>query len=141
MSFITTKLLGYLSGGLGIALALALAFGWVQTTRLSSARETIDAKAGEIRLLTLRTISDRALIASRDELIAAQNKAVRAMAAAAARDRAAYLARIAAAEKLAKVHQTRATDIMARSIETTDELERSRAALALIQEMIGAETP
>ena len=90
-------------------------------------------------LLTERVNSDRGLIASRDQLIGKQNLAVLAIQQSAQADRTAYLARIAAADKVAKTYQHSADTIMARQIETTDELQRSRAALALIKEMIGTE--
>lgn len=137
MSFITTKLLGYVSGGLGIALVLAGGFGWLQTDRLSSARTTITAQLASIGLLEQRIVADSGKIADRDSLINAQNVAVLALKSASDADHAAYLSRIAAADKVAKVYQTQAANIMARQIDTTDELERSRAALKLIQEMIG----
>lgn len=135
---ITTRLLGFVSGGLCIALALAVAFGWLQTDRLSTSRDLVKSLRGEISLLVQRVKSDGQLIATRDQLITAQNTAVLAMHETAEADRAAYKARIAAAEKLAKVQQDRAADIMSRNASTEDELERSREALRLIQEMVGA---
>lgn len=137
--WITTKLLGFVSGGLAIALALAVAFGWVQSGRLNVATQRIKDLGGQIVLLEQRVNSDAGLIATRDRLIAAQNQAVLAMQQAADADRKAYEARIAAANKLAQVQEARAKDIMSRHVDTQDELERSRAALALIQEMVGAE--
>jgi hypothetical protein len=44
---------------------------------------------------------------------------------------------IGAAEKLAQVQTDRAKDIMSRQASTDDELQRSREALKLIQEMVG----
>jgi hypothetical protein len=52
-------------------------------------------------------------------------------------DREAYKARIAAAEKLAKINNDRAAAIMAKQATTEDELARSREALSLIQEVVG----
>lgn len=141
MSWITTKLLSYVSGGLLSALLAASAFSYLQTTRLEGARNVIAKMTDTVTLLTQRVHSDRALIATRDQLIGKQNAAVLAMHKAAEADRAAYAQRIAAAEKVAKVYKAQAADIMARSTTATDELERSRAALALIEEMIGAEYP
>lgn len=135
---ITTRLLGFVSGDLALALAAAVVFGWIQTDRLKSAKETIVALDGKAALLVQRITSDRQLIETRDKLITAQNNAVLAMQKAAEADRKAYMARIAAADKVAKVYEAQAADILSRQIETTDELERSRAALALIQEMVGA---
>ena len=135
---ITTRLLGYLSGGLGVALVAAGAFGWVQTDRLSAAQDLIASMRGEAALLAQRITSDAQLIQSRDDLIGAQNKAVLAMQQAAEADHAAYKARIAAAEKLAANYQASAKDIMSRQASTEDELERSREALRLIQEVVGA---
>lgn len=138
MTWITRKLLAYLAGGLGALLLAATAFGWVQTDRLGAARETIKSMTGEVSLLTQRVTSDRQLIQTRDDLIAAQNQAVAAMQQAAEADRTAYRARITAANKLAQVQTDRAEDIMSRQATTDDELERSREALRLIQEMVGA---
>ena len=133
---ITTRLLGFVSGGLGIALALALGFGWLQTDRLKAAKLTISSQTTNLQLLAQRVISDRGLIASRDQLIGKQNLAVLAIQKSAQADRTAYLARIAAADKVAKTYQNSASNILARQIETRDELERSRAALALIKEVL-----
>ena len=137
MTWITTKLLGYVSGGLLIALLAASAFGWLQTSRLSTAHASITTRDGQIVLLRQRVTDDAGKIVSRDKLIGAQNLAVLAMQRAADADRTAYLARIQAADKVAQVYQNQAADIMARQIDTTVDLTRSRAALALITEMIG----
>lgn len=134
---ITKRLWAYVSGGLGIALIASVGFGWLQTDRLGSARDLVTSLRGEVALLTQRVQSDAQLLSTRDELIDSQNKAVLAMQQAAEADRTAYKARIAAAEKLAKVQSDRAADIMSRQASTDDELQRSREALKLIQEMVG----
>lgn len=136
--WITRRLLGYVSAGLGVLLLASAAFGWLQTDRLNAAKEAITSLKGEVTLLTQRVKSDAQLIAVRDTLIGTQNQAVLAMQKAADADRTAYQARIVAAEKLAKVQKDRAADIMSRQATTQDELERSREALRLIQEMVGA---
>lgn len=138
MGWLTRKLLAYLAGGLGLALIAASAFGWLQTDRLNAAKRTITSLTGEVSLLTQRVKADVQLIQVRDQLIGTQNQAVLAMQQAADADRVAYQARIVAAEKLAKVQKDRAADIMSRQASTQDELERSREALRLIQEMVGA---
>jgi len=138
---LSKRLWPFVSGGLGVGLIAAAGFGWLQTERLSSARDLTASLRGEVSLLTQRVQSDAQLITSRDALIDSQNKAVLAMQQAAEADRTAYKARIAAAEKLAKVQSDRAADIMSRQASTDDELQRSREALKLIQEMVGDSSP
>jgi hypothetical protein len=135
---IPRSLWAYVASGLGIALLASVGFGWLQTERLGSARDLVTSLRGEVALLTQRVQTDAQLITSRDALIDTQNRAVLAMQQAADADRAAYKSRIAAAEKLAKVQSDRAADIMARQASSADELERSREALRLIQEMVVA---
>jgi len=139
MAWLTRRLLGYVSGGLGVLLLVACGFGWLQTDRLNAAKRTITSLSGEVALLVQRVKSDTQLIATRDQLIGTQNQAVLAMQQAADADRTAYQSRINAAEKLAKVQTNRAKDVMSRQASTEDELERSREALRLIQEMVGNE--
>lgn len=134
--FLTTKVLGYASMALGFALTLSLSFGMLQTSRLKAARETITIGASANKLLLERVNSDRSLIATRDQLIGKQNAAVAKIVQAAEADRAFYLTRIAAADKVAVTYEANAKAIMARSVTTTDELLRARAALTLIKETI-----
>lgn len=134
--FLTRKVLGFLSGGLALALALAVAFGWLQTDRLSTARDTIAANAKLVSSYEDRIRSDAGLIKTRDTLIATQNAAVQAIRTAQQGEREAYLGRIAQASSVAKTFQSQAADIMARSEESTDELVRSRAALKLIKDTL-----
>lgn len=138
---LSKRLWTFVSGGLGVGLIAAAGFGWLQMERLSAARDLTASLRGEVSLLTQRVQSDAQLITSRDALIDSQNKAVLAMQQAAEADRTAYKARIAAAEKLAKVQSDRAADIMSRQASTDDELQRSREALKLIQEMVGDSSP
>ena len=97
-SWITMKALGYLSGGLGLALVAASIFGWVQTSRLDAAQATIAAKEEVIAAYELRVELDQAKIAERDALIAEQNAAVQALAEASKANRQAYELRIAQAQ-------------------------------------------
>lgn len=120
-------------------LAAALTFGWVQTSRLDTANAAITSGASANKLLIERVNSDRSLIATRDALIAKQNAAVTNLVEAAKADRTAYLSRIAKADKVAVSYETNAKAILARQITTTDELQRSRAALSLIVETLAAE--
>lgn len=138
-SWVTLKALGFLSGALGLALLAASAFGWLQTERLGAANATIDAKDLVIETQQTRIENDALAIAQRDALITEQNTAVLALAEASKANRAAYEARIAQADRRAAGYQAEAADIMSRHIETTDELERSRAALSLIHEYVGKE--
>lgn len=115
-----------------LALAASAAFGWLQTERLGAARETIAAQGLRIKV-------DAEHIAERDLLIAKQNDAVRAIVSAQAKDRAAYQARIATADRTAQGYRAQADAILQRNIETQDELERSREALRLIIEVVGQE--
>jgi hypothetical protein len=133
------KFLSFGSLGLGVALAAASTFGWVQTTRLGAARETIAARDTTIASLNDRVRNDAILIVERDRLIGVQNAAVQAIVTAQANERTAYLARIDQAQKVAGTYKAQAATIMQRNVETTDELERARAALSLIEEVVGKE--
>lgn len=124
---------------LALALLASLSFAAVQTSRLSSTQAGLKAAETSVQLLTERVNSDRSLIASRDILIARQNSAVDQLVNAAKADRTAYLARIDAADKVAKTYEASATSLLARQTEATDELGRARAALALIRETLAAE--
>ncbi len=120
-------------------LAVSMAFGYVQTTRLSSSTAAVSAKTQTVKVLTERVNSDRQQIATRDMLIAKQNAAVSKLVTAAQADRTAYLSRIAKADKVATAYERNATALLARTTTATDELQRSRAALALIRETLAAE--
>lgn len=132
--FVTAKLLGWLSGGLAVALIAASIFGYVQTGRLNSANEAVTALKGQVNAYLIRIKGDAQKIKSRDDLIAEQNTAVIAIQKASEADRVAYQARIAAAQKVAQTYQRRAADIMARQLDSDDELTRCREAAKLLQE-------
>ena len=121
---------------LGVALVAALGFGAIQTDRLKAAKDLLAANDRVTELLGQRIASDAMLIAERDSLIAKQNSAVLALAEASKANRAAYEARVAAAEKTAQAYRVQAQNIMAREAEAQDEAGRAREALALIQEVI-----
>lgn len=125
---------------LAIALALVSTFAWLQTERLSSARETIAARDITIQAHVERIKADFQRLAERDRLIAKQNEAVQAIVKAQAGERAAYLERLAKSDRTAKGYRAQADAILQRTIETQDELERSREALRLIVEVVGKET-
>jgi antitoxin (DNA-binding transcriptional repressor) of toxin-antitoxin stability system len=137
--FLTTKILGWSTIALGLALLASLTFGVVQSSRLTTANTAIAAKSETIKLAAERINSDRQLIAGRDTLIAKQNAAVAKLVSASQADRTAYLSRIASADKVALTYEASATAILARQTAATDELQRSRAALALIRETLAAE--
>lgn len=139
MQFLTTKVLGYLSGGLSIALVVSAFYIGIQGSRLDAAQETIAAKSLVIETLEDRIDTDQTLIAQRDALIAEQNTAVLALSEASKANRQAYEQRIAQADLRAASYQAQAEYIMSRTLEAEDELERSRAALALIHEVVGKE--
>ena len=141
MPWLTRRLLAYITGGLGLASAAAAAFGFIQTERLQATRLALAARELVIETLQDRIENDQVLIAQRDALIAEQNNAVLALSEASKANRQAYELRIAQAERRAARHQAQAEDILNRHLETTDELERSRAALSLIQEVLTEETP
>ena len=122
-----------------VLLALSATFGWVQTTRLSAAQQTISTGDEARKVLVERISSDRQQIAVRDGLIAKQNAAVTKLVNAAEADRTVYLNRIAAADKVAKTYEASATTILSKQTAATDELQRSRAALALIMETLADE--
>ncbi|MFC3214641.1 hypothetical protein [Novosphingobium panipatense] len=112
---VTTRALGFLSGGLGLALIGSSIFGYVQTERLSAARETIQAREATIA-------THKAAVVDRDVLIAKQNDAVRQLQAKSEEDRAAYLERLAAADKRAEVYKGQAKSLLTATTEATDEL-------------------
>lgn len=134
-----TRVLGFGSIGLAVALAGASTFGWVQTTRLGAARETISARDETIGTLKVRIANDQVLIAQRDELIDKQNQAVLAISHAQSEQREAYEARLTAANRTAQGYRARATAILAQKTDAVDELERSRAALKLIEDTLAPE--
>lgn len=129
---ITTRTLGFLSGGLGLALAATAGFAFVQTERLGAAQDKIETRDERIGQLV-------SSIQSRDTLIARQNDAVRQLQAQNEADRAAYLERLAAADKRAKVYQGQAARLLKATTEATDELGRCRAAVQLIQDTLAEE--
>lgn len=131
--------MGIGSGVLALALAAAVAFGFIQTERLSAAGETIAARDITIQAHVDRINADSRLLAERDRLIGMQNDAIKRVATAQANERSAYLGRMASAERTAGTYRTQAAEILHRNIETTDELERSREALRLIVEVVGQE--
>jgi hypothetical protein len=137
--FITTKVLGYLAGGLGLALVAAVLFGFIQTERLQATRLALAARELVIQTLEHRITNDQHLIAQRDALINEQNDAVAALAKASEENRRGYVLRVRLAERRADTMQAQAADIMSRQLDTQDELERSRAALRLIHEVLGQE--
>lgn len=141
MTWLTRKLLGYIAGGLGLALVATGIFGFIQTERLQAARLALAARELVIRTLEDRIANDTLAIQQRDALITEQNNAVLAMAEASKANRKAYELRLAQAERRANGYRAEAEDIMSRHLETQDELERSRAALGLILEVVGQEQP
>lgn len=141
MTWLTRRLLGFIAGGLGLALAASAAFGFIQTERLQATKLALAARELVIETLEDRIANDAIALAQRDAIIEEQNAAVTAMAEASKANRKAYELRLAQAESRADSLQTQAQDIMTRTLETEDELERSRAALRLIQEVVEQESP
>lgn len=135
---ITARLLGFVSGGLGLALVACVIFAWVQTGRLSSANDVIKALRGQVEILNVRIIDAQSQIATRDDLITSQNAGIEAITKAVSEHSAAYKARIADADRKAATRQQEAAAIMARQASTEDELGRAREALRLIQEAVGS---
>lgn len=132
-SLVTRRALGFLSGGLGLALIAASGFGYVQTERLQAARETITARNETIE-------AHKAAVGQRDALIVTQNAAVRQLQEQSEKDRAAYLERLAAADKRAEVYQGQANRLLSATSQATGELGRCRDAVQLIQDTLNEET-
>ncbi|WP_375292282.1 hypothetical protein [Sphingomonas melonis] len=141
--FITTKLLGILSGGLGAAALAASAFAGIQTHRLHETQGTVTAlrdnldRAAASFDRVVEVANDRAqALQGRDEIIKAQSGSIDAIAAQRAQDRATYVSGILQADRGAKTHEARAAELVQAPAKAPDD--RCEAARALIeQEMLG----
>lgn len=139
---ITTRLLGYLSGGLGLVALSAGAFAGLQTIRLdatkselSAVREVVTSEKGRADLSTTvaneRTASLRAL----NGTIAEQSASIDALRAQASADRTQYLAGIRKADGAARGNEARAAELVRTVTVPADD--RCAAARTLIeQEML-----
>ena len=120
MSWITTKLLGYLSGGLGIALLLSGGFAGLQTYRLGNAQTTVtdlraslkDAKA-QADFMTIVANSRGEELKGRDQTITDQSNSIDALARAAKQNRSVYTAGIAKADVSARSNEAQAAQLSA----------------------------
>lgn len=114
-----------------LLIGLAAVFGLyrITTNQLTAARANNAAMASALE-------SQRALLDSRDALIARQNAGIKAITEQRAADREAYVRNFAAASERARDHDDRAAQILAMPVEQLDELAQCRAAKALIQQEI-----
>lgn len=142
MSIITTKLLGYLSGGLGAAALLASGTAALQTHRLHETQGTVTALRGDLDRAAkafdtvVITANERAeALKDRDRLIADQSGSIDAISHQRDADRATYVSGILQADRGAKTHEARAAELEQAPAKAPDD--RCEAARALIeQEML-----
>lgn len=130
LAAILKRPLALLYGGLGVAFLACSIIAWVQTNRLKISQHELEVTQHEVASL-------KTDIASRDLLIDKQNKAVLELQQRAEVDRKAYLSRLDTAQRLAIRYRGQASDIMNQQTDSQDELERSRAALRLILDLVG----
>ena len=131
-TWITTKLLTYVSGGLALSLAVTAALLWSTSVQLDVAKDTIENRNDEIALLY-------SAIANRDAAIAKQNAAVAGLRDKADQDRREYLGRIHQAEQQALGYRQQADALLNVNLEATDEIERCRASVDLIHATLSQE--
>jgi len=138
---ITTKLLGYVAGGLGAAALAASAFAGIQTHRLDETRGTVTVLQGNLKRAdeafasVVLVANERAeALKGRDGIIRSQSDSIDALDRAAQADRSSYLAGIRKADAGAKAHEARADELI--HMPTPAPADRCEAARALIlQEM------
>ncbi|MBB3693038.1 hypothetical protein [Sphingomonas sp. BK580] len=135
--FITTKLLGYLSGGLGAFALAAGAFGAVQTHRLHETQGTVKvlrdsmARADNAFATVVTAANERGeALKARDGIISEQTASIDAIQAQRSADRARYVRSIVAADDGAKVHEARAAELVRQP--TVAPADRCEAARTLI---------
>lgn len=138
---VTTRLLGYLSGGLGLVALSAGAFAGLQTFRLDAAQaqvatlgKALEAEKGRADLSTTVANERTTALRTRDETIAQQSASIDAIRAQASAERTQYLAGIRKADGSAKANEARAAELV-RTVTVPDD--RCAAARTLIeQEML-----
>ncbi|MBB3910127.1 hypothetical protein [Sphingomonas desiccabilis] len=139
---ITTKLLGYLSGGLGAAALAASAFAGLQTHRLHGAQgdiatlgQSLKDEKGRADLATTTANQRGEDLKARDAIIRQQSESLDGLKARSDADRQTYVSGILAADTGAKTHEARATELVRVPVKVPDD--RCEAARALIeQEML-----
>ena len=116
---ITTRLLGFLSGGLFIVALLAAGFAYRQTSKLQDRAVTIQALQTDKRQLrasrdqAVTVANERGLaLSARDVLIADQSSSIDRLAARAQEGRTVYLQGIARADQKARANEDAARSLI-----------------------------
>lgn len=138
---ITTKLLGYLSGGLGAVALATSAFAGLQTHRLNETKGTVTTLQGTLERAdkafgTVVTVANERAEAlkGRDGIIQSQTDSIDALDRAAQSDRSVYLAGIARADVGARSNEARAAELIQRPAQApSDKCEAAR--VLILQEM------
>lgn len=141
MTFITTKLLAYLSGGLGAVALATSAFAGIQTHRLNETKGTVTNLQGNLKRAdesfasVVLVANERAeALKGRDGIIQSQTDSIDALDRAALADRSSYLAGIRKADVGAKANETRAAELIRPPAQApADKCEAARALI--LQEM------
>lgn len=141
MTFITTKLLSYLAGGLGAAALAASTFAGIQTHRLRETQGTVTNLQGNLKRAdeafasVVLVANERAeALKGRDGIIQSQTDSIDALDRAAQADRSSYLAGIQRADVGAKANESRAAELIQRPAQApADKCEAARALI--LQEM------
>ncbi|WP_066803262.1 hypothetical protein [Sphingomonas asaccharolytica] len=139
MFAITTKLLGYLSGGLGAAALAASAFAGLQTYRMHAAHEqnaTLTSALVKVEAAATLAIGEAnargKALTERDGIIKLQSDSIDGLKSQSDADRAAYIANILKAEDGAKGEEARAAEIV--KLPAPAPGDRCEAARALIEQ-------
>lgn len=136
---LTSKVLGYVAGGLGAIALAAGAFAGIQTIRLNGAQSTLTATKTALKTvqderdLAITVANERGLaLVQRDQVIQQQSTSIDALAASSDTARSTYLAGIAVANRSAQGNEARAAEIIQLPAPPADA--RCEAARALIEE-------
>lgn len=132
MPIITTKLLGYLSGGLGVLAALLLGLLVLQSNRLSAAQARVKAESTRAETYLASANNRAAQITEMNSIIATQTASIEAIQAQAAADRKTYVSGILHADTGAKAHESKAAELVKVPVKVP--YDRCEAARALIEE-------
>lgn len=111
-AIITTKLLGYVAGGLGILCLLLVGFGTVQTKRLKASRELTKSLQTQVTTVTGIANERATALEGRDAIIALQSASVQALKDQSDKDRASYKSRVAQAAAQARPAYDKAAQII-----------------------------
>lgn len=134
---ITTRLLSYVTAGLGVASIATGAFAGIQTHRLHEAQGTVEVvkdamSRAEASFATVVQVANERgdALKARDALIGEQSASIDAIQAQRSADRASYVRSIVAADDGAKVHEARAAELVRKPLQAP--ADRCEAARTLI---------